>query len=160
MWFRGMHYNCWGQEDGGEELRIEMNGGVLWRMPRPGRGCSAIDGWMDGRMDGWIKSGNACYHSVQNLLSSSFLLKNLEIKTYRTIILLIVLYGWATCSLKWREKRRLRVFENRVLRRTGPKRKEKTGNGENYIMRSLMICTHQPILFGWSNREARYWRDM
>jgi hypothetical protein len=29
MWFRGMHYNCWGQEDGGEELGIEMNGGVF-----------------------------------------------------------------------------------------------------------------------------------
>jgi hypothetical protein len=29
MWFRGMHYNCWGHEDGGEELRIEMNGGIL-----------------------------------------------------------------------------------------------------------------------------------
>jgi len=39
-----MHYNCWGQEDGGEELQIEMNGGVLWGRPRPGRGCSAMDG--------------------------------------------------------------------------------------------------------------------
>ena len=29
MWFRGMHYNCWGQEDRGEEVRIEVNGGVL-----------------------------------------------------------------------------------------------------------------------------------
>ena len=29
MWFRGMHCSCWGQEDGGEELRIDMNGGVL-----------------------------------------------------------------------------------------------------------------------------------
>jgi len=29
MWFRGMRYSCWGQEDGGEELRIEMNGGVF-----------------------------------------------------------------------------------------------------------------------------------
>jgi hypothetical protein len=29
MYFRGMHYNCWGYEDGGEEQRIEMNGGVL-----------------------------------------------------------------------------------------------------------------------------------
>jgi hypothetical protein len=48
MWFRGMHYSCWGEEDGGEELRIEMNGGVLWGRPRPGRGCSTIDGWMDG----------------------------------------------------------------------------------------------------------------
>jgi len=43
-------------------------------------------------------------------------------------------------SLKLKEKRRLRVFENRVLRRIfGPKRDE--GSGENYIMRSLMICT-------------------
>jgi hypothetical protein len=29
MWFRRMHYNCWEQENGEEELRIEMNGGVL-----------------------------------------------------------------------------------------------------------------------------------
>ena len=52
MWFRGMHYNCWGQEDGGEELRIEMNGSVLWGRPGPGRGCSATDG-----MDGWFVIG-------------------------------------------------------------------------------------------------------
>jgi len=43
----------------------------------------------------------------------------------------------------------MRVFENRVLRRIfGLKRDEVTGEGENYIMRSLMICTAQPILFG------------
>ena len=48
------------------------------------------------------------------------------------------------------EERRLRVFENRVLRRVfGPKRDEETGNGENYIMRSLGIFTPYPILFGW-----------
>jgi hypothetical protein len=48
-----------------------------------------------------------------------------------------------------REERRLRVFENRVLKRiSGPKRDEVTGNGENYIMRNLMICTPHPILFG------------
>jgi hypothetical protein len=36
-----------------------------------------------------------------------------------------------------REERRLRVFENRVLRRIfGPKRDDVTGNGENYIIRS------------------------
>jgi hypothetical protein len=29
MWFRGMHYSCWGQEDGGEELQVEMSGGVF-----------------------------------------------------------------------------------------------------------------------------------
>jgi len=75
-----------------------------------------------------LKSGNACYHSVQNLLSSSFLSKNLKIKIYRTIILPVVLYGCETWSLTLREERRLRVFENRVLRRIfGPKRDEVTG---------------------------------
>jgi hypothetical protein len=49
-----------------------------------------------------------------------------------------------------REERRLKVFENRVLRRVfGPKMDEVTGNGENYIKRSLMICTPYPILCGW-----------
>ena len=42
------------------------------------------------------------------------------------------------------------MFENRVLRRVfGPKRDEVTGNGENYIMRSLVICTPYPIMSGW-----------
>ena len=43
-----------------------------------------------------LKSGNACSHSVQNLLSSSFLYKNLKIKIYRIIILPFVLYGCET----------------------------------------------------------------
>jgi len=71
------------------------------------------------------KSGNTYYYSVQNLLSSRLLSKNLKIKIYRTIILPVVLYGCETCSLTLREERRLRVFENRVLRRVfGPKRDE------------------------------------
>jgi len=75
-----------------------------------------------------LKSGNACYHSVQNLLSSSLLFKNLKIKIYRTIILPVVLYGCETWSLTLREERRLRVFENRVLRRIfGPNRDEVKG---------------------------------
>jgi len=46
-----------------------------------------------------------------------------------------------------REERGLREFENRVLKRIfGPKRDEVTGNGENYIKKSLMICTPHPIL--------------
>jgi hypothetical protein len=40
-----------------------------------------------------LKSGNACYHSVQNLLSCSLLSKNTEIKMYRNIMLPVVLYG-------------------------------------------------------------------
>ena len=87
---------------------------------------------------------------MQNLLSSSLLSKTLKIKIYRTIILPVVLYGCETWSLTLREERRLRVFENRVLRRAfGPKRDEVTGNGENYIMKSLGIFTTCPILCGW-----------
>ena len=75
-----------------------------------------------------LMSGNSCYHSVQNLLSSNLLSKTLNIKIYKIIILPIVLYGCETWSLTLREEHRLRVFENRVLRRIfGPKRNEVTG---------------------------------
>ena len=71
---------------------------------------------------------SACYYSVQYLFSSSFLSKKLKVKIYRTIILPVVLCGCETWSLTLREERRLRVFENRVLRRVfGPKRDEVTG---------------------------------
>jgi hypothetical protein len=61
--------------------------------------------------------------------------KNLKIRIYRNIILPVVLYGFQTWSLTLKKERRLRVFENRVLRRKfGPKRDEVPGNGENYIM--------------------------
>jgi hypothetical protein len=84
-----------------------------------------------------LKSGNACYYLVQNLLFSRLLSKNVKIRIYRTIILPVVLYGCEIWSLTLKEERRLRVFENRVLRKTsGPKRDEVTGNGENYITRS------------------------
>jgi hypothetical protein len=63
-----------------------------------------------------LKLGNACCHSVQNLLSSSLLSKNLKIKIYRTIIWPVVLYGCETWSLTLREEHRLRVLENRLLR--------------------------------------------
>jgi len=69
-----------------------------------------------------FKSGNACYHSVQNLLSSSLLNKNLKSKIYRTIIFPVV-YGCETWSLTLKEEGRMRVIENRVLRRIfGPTR--------------------------------------
>jgi hypothetical protein len=55
------------------------------------------------------------------------LFKNIKIKTYRTIILAIVLYGCETWSLTLREERRLSVFEKRVLRIFGPKGDEVTG---------------------------------
>jgi len=65
---------------------------------------------------------------VQNLLSSRLLSKNLKIKIYRTVILPVVLYGCETWSLILGEKRKLRVFENMVLRRIfGPRKDEVTG---------------------------------
>jgi hypothetical protein len=60
-------------------------------------------------------------------LSSRLLFKNLKIKIARTIIL-PVLYGCEAWSLTFKEERRLKVFENRVLSRVfGPKRDEVTG---------------------------------
>jgi hypothetical protein len=76
--------------------------------------------------------GNARYYSVQNLLSSRFLSRNLKFKIYRTLILPVVLYGCETWSLTLRKERRLRVFENRVLRKVfEPKRNEVTGEWKN-----------------------------
>jgi hypothetical protein len=64
---------------------------------------------------------------VQNLLSR-LLSKNLKIKIYRNIILPVVCFGCETWSLRLREEHRLRVFENRVLRRIfRPKRDEVRG---------------------------------
>jgi hypothetical protein len=64
-----------------------------------------------------LNSGNACYHSVQNLLSSRLLSWNVKVKIYKIIILPVILYGCETWSVTLREEHRLRVFENRVLRR-------------------------------------------
>jgi hypothetical protein len=72
-----------------------------------------------------LNSGNVCYCSVQNLLSSRLIPKNLKNKIYRTVIMPFVLYGSETWSLTLGEEHRLRVFESRVLRRIfGPKREE------------------------------------
>jgi hypothetical protein len=75
-----------------------------------------------------VNSGNACYHSVQRLLSSRLLSRNLKDKIYKTTILPVVLYGCETWSVALRKEHRLMVFENRVLRRIfGPKWDEVTG---------------------------------
>jgi hypothetical protein len=60
--------------------------------------------------------GNACYHSVYNL-SSRLLCKNVKIRTYKTIILPVVLYGCETWPLTLKDEHRLEVFGNMVLRR-------------------------------------------
>jgi hypothetical protein len=74
-----------------------------------------------------MRSENACYHSVQNLSSSTLLSKNIKIKISRTIILPVALYGYKTWSLAYREEHGLKFFENRVLREIfGPTRDEVT----------------------------------
>ena len=69
-------------------------------------------------------------------MSSRLLSKNLKIKIYKTIILPVVLYGCETWSLTLREECRLRLFENRILKRIfGPK------SGEGSTMRNFIVCT-------------------
>jgi hypothetical protein len=72
---------------------------------------------IQGKIKRRLNSGNACYLSVQNLLSSCLLSKNIRIRIQKTIILPVVLYGCETWSLTLREEHSLRVFENRMLRR-------------------------------------------
>jgi hypothetical protein len=107
---------------------------------------------------GRLESGNACYHSVQNLLSSSLLSKNLKIKT----ILTVVLYGCDTWSLTLREERWLRVCENTVLI-FGPKREEVTGEWRklhnlerNYLYSSPSIVrVNKSRRMRWAGHVAR-----
>jgi hypothetical protein len=75
-----------------------------------------------------LNSGNACYYSVQNFLSSHLISKNLKIKIYKTVILPVVLYGCETWSLTLREEHRLGVFEKRVLIRTFTPKREEDGS--------------------------------
>ena len=58
-----------------------------------------------GEIKSRLRSGSACYHSLQSLLSSSLLSKNLKIKIYRSMILPVVLYGCETWLLTLREER-------------------------------------------------------
>jgi hypothetical protein len=78
------------------------------------------------------------------------------VKIYKTIILLVVLYGCETWSVTLREEHRLRVFENRVLRRIfGSKRDEVTGEwGKLHSGELHNICSSPDII-----RQVR-WRSM
>ena len=85
---------------------------------------------------------------MQNVLAYSLIYKNIKIKIYRIIYLPVGLCGCETRSLTLREERRLRVFENRVLRRVfGAKRDEVSGEWrklhkeELNDLYCLMICT-------------------
>jgi hypothetical protein len=64
-----------------------------------------------------LSSGNACYHSVQSLLSSHLLSKIAKMRICKTILLPMVRYGCGTLSLILREEQRLRMLENKLMMR-------------------------------------------
>jgi hypothetical protein len=84
--------------------------------------------------------------------------KNLKIRIYKTIILHVVLYGCETWPLTLREERRLRVFENKVLRRIfGPKRDEVTGEWNKLHNEELRdLCSSSSIINVIKSRRMRW----
>jgi hypothetical protein len=112
-----------------------------------------------------LNSGNACYYSAQNLLSSCLMSKNLKIKIYKTVILPVVLCGCETWSLTLGEEHRLRVFEYRVLRRIfGPKSEEdgsrrKLHNDELHSLYSSpnIVRVIKSRRMRWAGHVARMW---
>jgi hypothetical protein len=103
-------------------------------------------------------SGNGCYHSVQNLLSSRLLYKNVKIINNKTALLPGVLYGCETWSLTLRGEHRLRVFENRVLRRIfRPKRDEVTGGWRKLHNEELHNLYSSPSIIRMIKSRTMKW---
>jgi hypothetical protein len=104
-----------------------------------------------------LNSGNACYHSVQNIPSSRLLSKNVKVRIYKTIILPVVLYGCETWYLTLREDHKLRVFENRVLRRIfGPKRDGVTGGWRKLYNEELHNLYSSPSIIRMIKSRVRW----
>ncbi|KAJ4446515.1 hypothetical protein ANN_13211 [Periplaneta americana] len=105
-----------------------------------------------------INMGNACYYSVEKLLSSSLLSKNLKVRIYKTVILPVLLYGCETWTLTLREEHRFRVFENKVLRKIfGAKRDEVTGEWRKLHNTELHALYSSPnIIRNIKSRRLRW----
>jgi hypothetical protein len=99
-----------------------------------------------------------CYHSVQKLLSSRLLSKNVKIRKCRNIIFPIVLYGYQTWSLALREEHRLWEFENRVLRRIfGTKRDKVTGDWRKLHNEELHSLYSSPSIIRMNKARRMRW---
>jgi hypothetical protein len=101
-------------------------------------------------------------------LSSRLLSRNVKVKIYKTIFLPVALYGCETWSVTLREEQRLRVFENRVLRRIfGPKRDEVTGEWRKFHSEELHNWYSSPDIIRqvksrrmrWAGHVARMGED-
>jgi hypothetical protein len=91
-------------------------------------------------------------------LSSRLLSRNVKAKIYKTIILPVVLYGCETWSFTLREEHRLRVFENRVLRRIfGPKRDEVTGEWRTLRIEEPHILFSSSNIIGQIKSRRKRW---
>jgi hypothetical protein len=95
---------------------------------------------------------------VQNLLSSRLLSKNVKIKIHRTIMLPVVLYGCETWSLTLKEECRLRVFENKVLRRIfGSQRDNVIGKWRRLHNKELYALCFSPNIFHLIKSRITRW---
>jgi hypothetical protein len=105
-----------------------------------------------------LNPGNAFYHSVQGLLSSRLLSMSVKFKIYTTITVPVVLYGCGTWSVTLREEHRLRVFENRVLRRKFvPKRDEVTGDWRKLHNEEFQNLYFSPDIVKQINSRRMRW---
>ncbi|KAJ4431790.1 hypothetical protein ANN_20395 [Periplaneta americana] len=105
-----------------------------------------------------INMGNACYYSVEKLLSFSLLSKSLKVRIYKTVILPVVLYGCETWILTLREEQRLREYENKVLRKIfGAKRDEVTEEWRKFYNAELHALYSSPdIIRNIKSRRLRW----
>jgi hypothetical protein len=108
------------------------------------------------------KSVSVYYYKVQNLSSSSLLCTYFNINIYRNIIVSVVLYGCETWSFTKREVRRVRMFDNRELRKIfGPNKDEVKGKWSKLHSKELNdLYSLSNIVRGIKSRRMRWARHV
>jgi hypothetical protein len=108
-----------------------------------------------------LNSGSACYNSIQNLFSSHLVPKNFKTGIYKTVIFSVVVYEFKTWSLTLREEHRLRVFENKVLRRIfGSRREEMMGGWRKPQNEELHNLYSSPSIIRMVKSRRMRWQGM